>query len=86
MEARVGDLAGHHVGLVGVGQCHNDVGVLRASTLEHIGIGGMADDRANVETVLQFTENVGPHVDDGDFVSLLSRQVVGRGRSDLTGA
>ncbi len=83
MKQRIGHLARDHVGLVCVGQGDNDIGVIRTGAIEHLGIGGMPDDGANVEPVLQLAQHVGPHVDDRDFVGFFARQMISRGRTDL---
>ncbi len=84
MKQRVRDLAGDHVDLVHVRQGDDDVGVVGAGTLEHFRVGGVPDDGANVEPVLQFAQHVGAHVDDGNLVGLFARQMVGGGRTNLT--
>ena len=80
----VGDLAGHHVGFVRVGQRDDDVGIAGTGSFEDFRIGGVSYDRAYVEPVLKLTKNLGPLVDNGDLVGLFSRQVIGRGRTHLT--
>ncbi len=82
---RVRDLAGNHVGFVHVGQRDDDIGIFRAGALQHFGVGGVTDNGSNIQAVLQFPQHVGPQVDDGDFVGLLSRQMVCRGGADLPG-
>ena len=84
VEQRVGDLAGDHVGLVGVGQRDDDVRIVRAGAAQNFRIGGVADHGADVETVLQFPQHVGAHVDDRDFVGFLAGQVIRGRRTDLT--
>ena len=71
-ELRVRDLAGHHVGFVGVRQRDDDVRIGGSGTLEHLGIRGVADDGANIEAILKLAKNVGPTVDDGDLVGLFT--------------
>jgi hypothetical protein len=46
----------------------------------------MSHDGADIEPVLEFTQNIGTHVDHSYFVSLFARQMVCRGRADLAGA
>ena len=45
-EQRVGDLAGHHVDFVAVGDCDDHVRIMGPGAFEHAGVGGMAADRA----------------------------------------
>ena len=71
-ELRVRNLAGDHVGFVGVGECDDDVGVRGAGAFKHFGIGRMSDDGADVEPVLQLAKYIGSFVDDGDFVGLFA--------------
>ncbi len=84
VEQRVRDLAGDHVDLVHVRQGDDDVGVVGAGTVEHLRIGRMADDGADIKPVLELSQNLGTHVDDGDLVGLFARQMVGGGRANLT--
>ena len=77
MEHRVRNLARDHVGFVGVRQCDDNVGVVRAGAVEHLGISGVSDDSTDVETVLEFSQDFGPHVDNRYFVRLFTRQVIG---------
>ena len=86
MIERIRDLTGDHVGLVRVGQRNDDVGVVRAGALQNLRVRGVADDRANVEAILEFPQHVGTHVDDGDLVRFLTGQVICRGGPDLAGA
>ena len=76
MKKRVRDLAGHHVGFIGVGQRDDDIGVSRAGARQYFGVGGMPDDGTNIEAVLEFPQDFGAHVDDGDFVRLFARKMV----------
>ena len=45
-----------------------------------------ADDRADVDAVLQIAQQLVVDVDDGDFVGRFARQVIGRRAADLAGA
>ena len=75
---RIGDLAGDHVGFVGVRQRDDDVRIAGAGALEYVRIGRVADDGADVEPVLKLPQDIRSHVDDGDLVGLFARQVVSR--------
>ena len=86
MVQRVRDLAGDEVGLVTVGQGDDDIGIIRPGAVQDVGIGGMADHRANVEAILQLPQNIRTHVDHRDFIGFLARQVVGGRGADLAGA
>ena len=80
------DLTGNHVGLIHIGQRDDDIGVICACALENVRIGGVTDNRSNIEPILQFAQNVGPHIDNGDFVRFFARQMVGGRGANLTSA
>ncbi len=80
------DLAGDHVHFVAVGQRDEDVGVACAGGFEHARLRAAADQRANVETVLQIAQELVIHIDDRDFVRCFARQMVGGGATHLSGA
>ncbi len=84
VKKRVGDLAGDHVGFIGIGQGDDDVGVIGAGALEHVRISCVTDDGTDVEAVLQFAKNLRPHVDNGDFVGFFAREVIRGCRTNLT--
>ncbi len=84
MEKRVGDLAGDHVGFVGVGQGNDDVGVIRTGAFEHVRVRRMTDNGTNVEAILKFSKNLRSPVDDGDFVGFFPREVIRGCRTNLT--
>ena len=85
-EQRQRDLAGEHVDLVAARERDQHVGVARAGPLEHVGMRGVADDRAHVEPVLQLAQHVGVAVDDRDLVGLLAGQAESGRAADLPGA
>jgi hypothetical protein len=66
----VGDLAGHHVGLIAVGDREHHVCVFGPGLLQHIGVGRMADDGAQIEALLQLLQAGRIEIDDGDVVLL----------------
>ncbi len=76
MEQGIGDLARHHVGLIGVGQGDDDIGIVGARALEHFGMCGVSDNGPDVEAVLQVAQDLRAHVHDGDFVSLFTGEVI----------
>jgi hypothetical protein len=78
--------ARHHVHFIRARERNDDVGLGGARRFEHRRIRGIAGDRANVETILQISQGVFVHVDDGDFVRLFARQVIRSGATDLPGA
>ena len=75
----IGDLTGNHVDLIHIGQRDDNIGIIGACALENFRIGGVTDNRSNIEPILQFAQDVGPSIDDGDFVRFFARQMV-RGR------
>ena len=85
VEDRVPHLAGDEVRLVARGHREEHVGVGRAGLGEHLGVRRVADDRAQVELVLQVLQALGAGVDDGDVV-LLRDQALGHAGADLAGA
>ncbi len=84
MEEGVGDLTGDHVGLVAVGDRNDHVGVFRAGTPQHVGVCAVAEDGAQIEAVLQLSEQLRNLVDDGDVVGLAD-QIRGHRGADLAG-
>ena len=85
MEEGIGDLAGDHVGLVAIGDCQDDMGVLGPGPLQHVGMGAMPQDGPKVEAVLEFPEYFGIAIHDRDVVGL-ARQVRRHGPAYLTTA
>ena len=83
-EQGVGDLAGHHVDLVGAGDGDQHVGVAGPGALEHLRMGGVADDPAHVVALVDAPRLLGRVVDHRDVD--LARQMAGDGRADLPGA
>ena len=63
-----------------------DVGVLRAGGLEDARVRAVADDRADVDAILQIAQQLVVDVDDRDFVGLFAREVMRRRAADLAGA
>ena len=51
-----------------------------------LGLRAVADDRADVDAILQVAQQLVVDVDDGDFVRLFAREVIGRRAADLAGA
>ena len=49
------------------------------SPFENIWISGVTDYGANIEPILQLTQYAWSHVDNGDFIGLLTRQMICRG-------
>ncbi len=85
VEQRVGHLAGDHVDLIRVGHRDDQVGILDACTDQHLGMGGMTVNAADIERILQRLEVRRVHFDHGDVV-VLAGQAMGNGGSDLAGA
>ena len=75
MKQRVGDLAGDHVGLVAVGNGENQVGVLGAGLLQHVGMRRMPEYGTDVQMILQSSELLGVAIDDGDVVRLAGQDL-----------
>ena len=85
LEQRMRDLAGHHVDLVGLGDRDDHVAVAGRRTLQHIGMGGEADQRADIERVADLARQVFGPVDHRHVIAFggkLACDVV----SDLAGA
>ena len=80
----IGDLARDHVDLVHVCEGDDDICIIGAGAIEHLGVGGVSDHGTNVQPVLQFAQHVGPNVDDSNLVGLFARQMVGGGGTHLT--
>jgi hypothetical protein len=85
MEQRVSDLAGDHVGLVAVGHGDDHVGILGAGADQYVRVRTVADDGANIQTVLQLLQYLRIAIDDRDVVELAGEIVRDRG-PDLAGA
>ena len=80
------DLARDHVHFVAVGERDEDVGLARAGRLQDARLRAAADDRADVDAILQVAQQLVVDVDDGDFVRFFAREVIGGGAADLAGA
>ena len=76
VEAQLGHLAGHQVGLVQRRAGDQQVGVLDAGFLEHAGLHAVAGHGAQVQPLLQLGQTGDVGVDDGDVV-LLGHQALG---------
>jgi hypothetical protein len=85
VEQRVGDLAGHHVDLVVEGDGDDHLGLLGAGLGQHVGVGAMADEAADVEIVADGLDQVRRGIDDRDVV-VLGGQSFGDAIADLAGA
>jgi hypothetical protein len=85
VEQGLGDPAGAQVGLVGLGDGDQQVGVGGAGAVEDGRRGGVAGDDPQVETLLQVGEAFAVVVDDGDVVGLRDEALGHRG-ADLAGA
>src|SRR5690606_28214914 len=80
------DLAGYQVRFVAVGQCDDDIGVAGSGALQHVRVGSVADDSADIQPVLQLAQHIGTGIHHRHFIRLFARQVVGRGGADLAGS
>ena len=86
LEQCVADLAGDHIGLVGVRERDDNVRVAGTGAFEHFRVSRVTNYGPDVEAILEFPEDFGARVDDGDFVRLFTREMVGRGGADLASA
>jgi hypothetical protein len=80
------DLARGHVHFVAVGQRDEDVRVACTRGFQDAGLRRAADNRADVDAVLQVAQQLVLEVHHGDFVGGLPGQVIGRRAADLAGA
>ena len=78
----VGDLTGHHVGLVPVRDGNHHIRILRTRPAQYFWVARLTDNGANIEAVLKFLEFVDVKVDHGNVIGFLS-QHLGHGRTDL---
>ena len=62
----------------------NCFGIAGAGALQYIRIGRVTCHGPNIETILQLTKYVGALIDNGDFIGLFARQMICRGRTNLT--
>jgi hypothetical protein len=76
-------LASDHVGFIGICQSDDYVSVISASALKHVWKGGMTDNGSYVQTILQIPQDIRANINDSNFVGILSRKVVSRGRANL---
>lgn len=84
IKQRVGDLAGDHVGFVGVGDGDQHVGVFCAGFAQHPRVGTMPLNHPQIEFILQLTQAAGIGIDDGDIV-VFTHQVFRQRPANLTG-
>ncbi len=84
-EQRMGDLAGHHVDLVGLGHRNDHVRVRRPGLLQDRRAGSVADQSLDVQRVGQPADQLPRLVDDGDVVGF-GGQIAGDVLADLSGA
>ena len=84
VEERMGDLAGHHVDLVGVGDGDDHLGGLGARFLEHVGERRVTDDHPRVHRVGEALHDRAVVVDHGHVVGLAGELASDAG-ADLAG-
>ena len=84
-EQDLGELTGDHVGLVTVGDRQDQIGLFDAGLDQHVGVGGMAVDGAQIEPFLEQLQELRIAIDHRDVV-FLAGQALGHGATDLTGA
>ena len=85
VKERPGHLTGHHVGLVVVGDGDEHLGIVATGLFEHLGMGGVAADGAQVEAVLEGLEQLGVLVHHGDVVGF-GGEIGGHRGAHLPGA
>ena len=85
VEQRVGDLAGDHVDLVGIGHRDQELGVPGAGLLEHLGMRGKAGDRLDVQALTDLLGQLLALIDHRDVIAGAG-QVAGDVVTDLPGA
>ena len=83
VEQGAGNPAGAQIGLVGLGDGDQQIGIVGAGFLEHRGRGGVAADGAQIEAVAQGGQMVGIGVDHGDVVGFRD-QIFGHRSADLS--
>ena len=86
MKNRRCDLAGDHVDFITVGQGDNHVGVVGTGVIEQPRVGTVAANRAQIEPILQFRQNLLVGIDDGYFVALFLGELSCYRRAYLPGA
>ncbi len=82
---QLGDLAGHHVGFIAVGDRNHHVGVFGAGIFQDGGVRGPAVHGADIQPVLQFPQAHAVVVHHGDVVGFVG-QVFSEGAAHLAGA
>ena len=73
MEQRVGNLAGHHIEFVGLGDRDNHVGIIGTGAAQYIRVGGVATHGADIEVFLQVAKQYGVGIDYSDIVGLTGK-------------
>ena len=83
IEQRVRDLAGDHVDLVVEGHGDDHVGLLHAGLGEHLGVGAVTDEAADVERIADRVDELRRRVDHRHVV-FLGGQALGDAVADLS--
>ncbi len=76
-------LAGNHIDLVAVGQRDNHIGIISAGLFEQTWVGAITANSAQIESLLQFRQNLLIDIDDSQLVAIFLRQLCGHSRADL---
>ena len=85
IEHRRRKLAGHQIGFVALGHSEDHVGVAGTGSFQCCWMSGIADDSAQIETILQFAQPCGVLIDHCNIVGF-GNQVLGHGTADLASA
>ena len=63
-------LAGQHIGFITVGHCDQHIGIDDTGSPEHVGKGGMASDRLDIQSTAQVIEQIGIVIHQRNIISL----------------
>lgn len=80
----LGDLCGHDIPIVAVGNGDENIGFLNARALENVHVGSLTDERRSFESFAESSERVRSSVDNGDVVLFGERSGEGRSASSAT--
>ena len=84
-EQRMGDLAGHHVDFIGIGDGDDHIGVARPGGLEHVGVRGESFHGFDIHGIADLFDLLRRLVDDRNVV-IFGDQVANNARPHLTGS
>jgi hypothetical protein len=79
MKYRIRHLAGHHINFIAIGNRKNHIGIVSTCPRQHIGMGCLADDGSDIQSILQLPQALFIGINEGDIVCFTGEIFSNRG-------